>query len=708
MMKGKWYVIALASIVFITAASIFVFTQSKQHITMASTVMSTQNAKAFSLVELNEKSIENEWVYVTKDNGEKVDVPVKVVENNTIEIDRLNAGRYKLHIQKKALQKKTIFMRNQIVQFEVIEKLASIKTKKELEEYFEKIAKLHESKSDGREFNIKTETTEMAVSDMAESSGSSHSSTNNQVEGIEEADVAVTDGEVIYTVSGANVFLIDAKDPASLKELAAIRLKEHTYVEQLLLHKNYLIVSYSDYIEQNEKGEYIYEGYAKIGIYDISNKQNPKLVRDYGHEGYSVAIRKTNDTLYFITQNSPDYWAWYYEDGDESLTPAIYDSEEGGKTELNLDKISILPNSTEPNFTTISAIDLSSGESVDIQTESYLGSSAGFYMSHNAMYLTAERYETVALNNNRIMMDIAIAGVASETSIYRFAVNGTNVSFTGQTTVAGSILNQFSMDEHNGYFRVATTSGKTRGANADSTSAILIFDGAMNQVGEVGDLAKGERIYSARFMGDKAYIVTFKETDPLFTFDLSNPTNPKVLGELKIPGYSTYLHPVGEDHLLGLGYETKVIEIEGSTFVEQVGLKLSLFNVKDLNNPIEQDVEIIGGVGTYSQAIHSHKAFFIHKEKNLYGFPVSMYDYHKNPNNSFLGEGAILYKVTPETGITVAANFISKAKNQTYEVWEEQTQRLLYINDAFYLVKQRQIDSYDLNRFNQLGTVRFQ
>ena len=705
-MKGKWYVIALASIAIITAISIFTITQNKQHITMPSTIMSTQSAKAFSFVELHENSIENEWVYVTNDAGEKIDVPVKVVEHNIIEIDRLKAGRYELNIQKKALQKKSIFLKNQKVRFEVIEKLASIKSQKELDEYFEKIAKLNESNSGTGLFHVKTE---MADDSATESSGSSHSSTNNQVEGIEEADVAVTDGEVIYTVSGSNVFLIDAKDPASLKQLSAIRLKEHTYVEQLLLHENYLIVSYSDFIEQNEKGEYVYESYAKIGIYDISNKQNPKLVRDYGHEGYSIAIRKTNNTLYFITQNSPDYWAWYRGDSDEPLTPAVYDSEEGGKTELNIEKISILPNSTEPNFTTISAIDLSNGDSVEIQTESYLGSSAGFYMSHNAMYLTASKYASSA-PNNRIMMDIAIAREAAETSIYRFAVNGTNVSFTGQTTVAGSILNQFSMDEHNGYFRVATTSGNTRGAEADSTSAIIIFDSSMNQVGEVSDLAKGERIYSARFMGDRAYIVTFKEMDPLFTFDLSNPTNPKVLGELKIPGYSTYLHPVGENHLLGLGYQTEVEKIQGSNenFVKQVGLKLSLFNVKDLNNPIEQDVELISGEGTYSQAIDNHKAFFIHQDKNLYGFPVSIYDYNKNPTNPYFGEGAMLYTVTPDTGITVAANLITPSQNAAYEAWETLTQRILYINDAIYLVRQQQIVSYDLNSYNQLGSVRFQ
>jgi inhibitor of cysteine peptidase len=703
--KGKWYVIALASIALITTVSIFIIMQNKQHITMPTIIMSTQSAKAYSHVDLHEKSIENEWVFVTNNEGEKIDVPVKVMEQHTIEIDRLKAGRYELHIQKKALQKKSIFTKNQTVRFEVIEKLAPIKSKKELDEYFEKIVKLNESNSRGRVY--KNEMATEALVD-SESSDSSYSSTNNQVEGIEEADVAVTDGEVIYTVSGSNIFLIDAKDPVNLKQLAAIRLKEYAYVEQLVLHENYLIVAYSDFVERNEKGEYVYESYAKIGIYDITNKQNPKFVRDYGHEGYSVAIRKTNDTLYFITQNSPDYWAWYREDSDEPLTPAIYDSEEGGKTELSLDKISILPNSTEPNFTTISAIDLSSGKSIEVQTESYLGSSAGFYMSHNAMYLTAERYATVAPTNR--IMDIAIIREASETSIYRFSVDGTNVSYSGQTTVEGSILNQFSMDEHNGYFRVATTKGQTRGADANSTSAIIIFDSSMNQVGKVSDLAKGERIYSARFMGDRAYIVTFKEIDPLFTFDLSNPTNPKVLGELKIPGYSTYLHPVGENHLLGLGYHTEVEKFPGSTetFVKQVGLKLSLFNVTDLNNPIEQDVEIIGGEGTYSQAIHTHKAFFIHQAKNLYGFPVSVYDYHKNPYSPYLGEGAMLYTVTPETGITVAANLISPSQNPPYEVWEELTQRILYINDAIYLVKQQRIVSYDLNSFNQLGSVRFQ
>ena len=702
-MKKIWYVISLVSIVLITVVSILIITNNKQQVTMPMTIMSTQSAKAFSGVKLHENSIENNWVYVTNNAGEKINVPVKVVEPNTIEIDRLQAGSYKLHVQKQALKKNNMFTRNQVIDFEVIEKLATIKSKKELEAYFEKLAKLNKSNSGNELFGVE----ESADTAKSDSSGSSHSSTNNQVEGIEEGDVAVTDGEVIYTVSGSNVFLIDAKDPASLKQLAAIRLKVNAYVDQLILHNNYLIVSYSDYIEQNEKGEYIYESYAKVGIYDISNKKKPKFVREYGHEGYSVAIRKTNDTLYFVTQNSPNYWIWYEKDSDESLTPAIYDSEEGGKTELSLNKISILPNSTEPNFTTISAIDLSNSKSVEIMTESYLGSSAGFYMSHNAMYLTAAKYAPTATGNTNSIIDIAMVREPLETSIYRFSVNGTKVSFTGQTTVAGSILNQFSMDEHNGYFRVATTSGNTRGANGNSTSAITIFDSTMNQVGQVSDLAKGERIYSARFMGDRAYIVTFKEVDPLFTFDLSNPTNPKVLGELKIPGYSTYLHPIGENHLLGLGHETAVEKISGSneTFVKPVSLKLSLFNVTDLNNPIEQDVELLGGEGTYSQAIDNHKAFFVHEEKNLYGFPVSVYDYRENITNPFMGEGAMLYTVTPENGISVAANLIS---NKSYEIWGESTQRILYINDVVYLVRQQNMVSYNINNFKQLGTVSLQ
>ena len=272
-MKKIWFVISLVSIVLITVISILIITNNKQQVTMPMTIMSTQSAKAFSGVTLHENSIENNWVYVTNNAGEKINVPVKVVEPNTIEIDRLQAGSYKLHVQKQALKKNNMFTRNQVVDFEVIEKLATIKSKKELEAYFEKLAKLNKSNSGNELFGVE----ESADTAKLDSSGSSHSSTNNQVEGIEEGDVAVTDGEVIYTVSGSNVFLIDAKNPASLKQLAAIRLKEQAYVEQLILHNNYLIISYSDYIEQNKKANIFMKATQKSGFMTYRIRKNRNL-----------------------------------------------------------------------------------------------------------------------------------------------------------------------------------------------------------------------------------------------------------------------------------------------------------------------------------------------------------------------------------------------------------------------------------------------
>lgn len=263
----------------------------------------------------------------------------------------------------------------------------------------------------------------------------------------------------------------------------------------------------------------------KFAIFDVKDAKNPKLVREIGQDGSIVGIRKYGDVLYMITSQTPNYWIMREKNMDIDLRPAIYDSAASTSSQpLPLEKIQILPGSTEPNFLIVSAFDLSNAEQGKVQTESYLGSSGQLYMSTNAIYVTATMYNPMFTTR---MMDTAMMPSSMDTQVYKFSINKTTIEMTAKTTIKGLILNQFSMDEYDGYFRVATTEGHGWGNTADSKNHLFIFDKDLKQVGELTNLARGERIYSARFMGDKAYIVTFKEVDPLFVIDVANPKSTK-------------------------------------------------------------------------------------------------------------------------------------------------------------------------------------
>ena len=396
---------------------------------------------------------------------------------------------------------------------------------------------------------------------------------------------------------------------------------------------------------------------------------------------------------------------------DPELRPHTYDSKNGGTlTPMPYDSLSILPGTMEGSYSVISTIDLAEPSQNDISTKGFLGGSEQMYMSKDHLYLTAAAYIPAASEDGTVTdsnADIAIwMPQTANTEIFKFALEKTDVQFIASSEVAGSLLNQFSMDEHNGYFRIATTEGFAWNVNEPSKNHLFILDAGMKQVGAVEDLAKGERIYSARFIGDKAYMVTFKETDPLFVIDVSAPSAPKVLGELKIPGFSNYLHPLDENHLIGFGADTKLEPVKGGEpRVVTGGMKISLFDISDFSNPQEKDNEIIGGPGTYSQLQYDHKALFIHPEKNLYGFPLTMYSETDGKYVEFEGEGAMIYTITPD-GITEAANLISPSDMQ-YEDWAKSVQRILYSGDNLYTVANSEVKSYKLETFELKDTLAY-
>ena len=255
--------------------------------------------------------------------------------------------------------------------------------------------------------------------------------------------------------------------------------------------------------------------------------------------------------------------------------------------------------------------------------------------------------------------------------VYKFNLENGSINVASQSSVPGTLINQFSMDEHEGMFRIATTTGEMW--QNTSKNNVYILDNNLKIIGKLEGLAPGERIYSTRFAEDRIYMVTFKQVDPLYVIDASNPNNPVVEGMLKIPGYSTYLHIVDENHILGFGYDTEVSTWGGTI---SGGLKLSLFDVTDADKPKEVKTEIIGKSGTYSEILYNHKALMFSLSKGIMAFPVNITG--ENYKNEF--NGAYIYNIDNDNfSLKNKISHMNNLNTYGYEV-----RRVIYINDYIY------------------------
>jgi len=275
------------------------------------------------------------------------------------------------------------------------------------------------------------------------------------------------------------------------------------------------------------------------------------------------------------------------------------------------------------------------------------------------------------------------------------------------------VLNQFSMDEYGDYFRVATTThGET------SRNNVYVLNMALNITGSLTDLAQGESIYSARFMGDRCYLVTFKKVDPLFVIDLSDPYNPGVLGYLKVTGYSNYLHPYDETHIIGIGKEA--VEAKEEDFAWYQGLKIALFDVSDVNNPKEiGDPYIIGERGTDSPVLWDHKAFLFDKSRNLMVIPVLVAEideskYPEGVSADAYGEpvwqGAYVLRVSLDAGISLQGRIthiedIAEPEKGYYFYSPFSVVGSPYIDDVLYTISQAKIKMNNLENLDYINQV---
>lgn len=507
---------------------------------------------------------------------------------------------------------------------------------------------------------------------------SNSSDTNNQVEGVQEGDIIKNDGKYIYINTGDGLKVIDS-NPAYPKVITSINVPENTNISEIFVTGNKLVVigqnnyfHIMNYDKPVDADAFIMpprynEDRTNVLIYNVDNIEKPILEKEYLFDGNYLSGRTIEDKLYLISTKYLSYgYGLYYKEDFEIPLPYYTDVLTNTKYELGYDKIKYFPNYIDSRYMYTIGIDLSdklSKPDVDV----YLGGSDTIYVSKDNMYAAIADY---SYDSTIMQTELYSPGYTTNTVVYKFRLNDGKINVVAQGNVPGTIINQFSMDEHEGMFRIATNEVFQN----TSKNNIYILDEGLKILGRLEGLAPGERIYSTRFSEDRIYMVTFRQIDPLYVIDASNPEKPVVEGLLKIPGYSTYLHIVDENHILGFGYSTEESSWGGTI---NGGLKLSLFDVTDPGKPKEILTETIGKAGTYSEVLYNHKALMFSLNKGLMAFPVNVSgeDYKTEFN------GAYVFNVDNDS--FSFKNKISHMSDEMYSYGYE-VKRIIYINDYIY------------------------
>lgn len=555
-------------------------------------------------------------------------------------------------------------------------------------------------------------------STTSSSSSKDYSTTNIQVENVDEADITKTDGDFIYSLSDNNVVITNVQDPNNIKVASKIAISSGV-PEDLILYNNKLVIISAE-ITSSSWNTSKYN--TIVDIYNIDNKENPIKVKNYKLFEPYYTSRCIGNRLYVISSGNLR---------KESNEIVAYYTENNKQIDLDLDNMFYLKNVDTDVQTLISTVDLDNPtENVSIQ--SYLIDISNAYVSENNIYLLNREYEPDDVFSVSSLFTLYGAlgpfrfssyGGDSEhtfTYIYKFNINNDgSVKYDTKTKVSGKTINQFSIDEYDGNLRVALYD--------NNGSKVVVFNKNLDKIGETSYLAKGEKMYSSRFIGNKAYLVTYKTIDPLYVIDLSNPTNPTVLGELKIPGYSTYLHPYDENHLIGIGMETEEKINRDSfgkvTYTSAVitGMKMALFDVSDVNNPKQISSTVIGDKRTTSAILTNHKALLFSKEKELLAIPVNNYDEdfeitnssesyssiissYTNYNKSYISEGYLVYNINLEDGFKLKGAITHDYTKSNYS-YSTKTNLLrgLYIEDNLYTISESTIKVNKLDNLELIG-----
>ena len=567
-----------------------------------------------------------------------------------------------------------------------------------------------------------------SVNDTVGATSKEYSTTNIQVENVDEADITKTDGDYIYSISDNNVIITNSINPENIKIEATIAQYDGCIPEELIIYKNKLVVINS---KNNNSTSYYgsrYNSNTVVKIYNIENKAKPVEIKSYElYEPYYTS-RCIDNELYVIASGNLKK--------EQDVVTRKY-REDNKEKDIPLNSINYLKEVKTRTQSIISVVDLDNPKS-DVRINSYLIDISNAYVSENSIYLLNTKYDyDEDMPKIRDLFGIkGIIGVLTyddyssgyKTEIYKFDIskNG-SLSYKAKTKIEGRTINQYSLDEKDGHLRIALYD--------NDGARVVILDNNLKQIGISDYVAKGETMYSSRFIGDKAYLVTFKNMDPLFVIDLSDETKPKVLGELKIPGYSTYLHPYDENHLIGIGMETEEVVNRNSsgkvvsTTTKIIGMKMALFDVTDVNNPTQISQTVIGDRRTTSAILTNPKALLFSKKKQLIAIPVnnynedfevssssdsytSMIDSYKKYNKNYVAEGYFVYNINLEEGfklkgiITHEKSLKNKYNTSNYYYNNSKLLRGLYIDNNLYTVSESAIKVNNLDTLELIKEIK--
>jgi len=585
------------------------------------------------------------------------------------------------------------------------------------------------------------------------------SQTNVQVAGVDEPDVVKTDGKYLYIVSNGKIIIVEAYPTVYADIESEITFNDSTYIHNIFISGTRLVVFAETYDYPIYKGDIIDELSSSIWysspntyikIFELEDITNPVLVKDIVVGGTYSGARMIEDFVYIITTQ----YSYNYDisNEDQVVVPRIM--VEGEIKDVPLSEIYYvdIPEKSD-TLTNIVSVNIHD-DADEVHAEVFLlGNSHTLYVSKSNIYvvystgyydylmleelidelliptlpesikeelkivdtLSLEDYQkkTVTewiLQNYVDSMDEtqkqtiakAIVRQTERTIIHRISIANGEIQYEAQGSIPGFVQNQFSLSEFDGHLRISTTIEgwmvRSYISSIESQNNVYVLDMDLEIVGSLEDLASGEQIYATRFIGDKCYLVTFKQIDPFFVIDLSNPTNPEVLGELKIPGYSTYLHPYDETHIIGIGRDDQKV-------------KISLFDVSDLENPmeiskyeIENDDE--DWYWAQSSALYEHKAFLFDKERNILVIPVG--DYSK--------ESAYVFDISIEGGIELKGTITHdlEIEQEEYDPWDDyyysgdygnSIKRTLYIEDVLYTVSNNMVKMNDFETLEEINSV---
>ena len=500
---------------------------------------------------------------------------------------------------------------------------------------------------------------------------SDYSDTNVREDGVGEGDIVKTDGKNLYTMYNNRIEIVNI-EKQNMEQAATIRLEKNQDIREIYIKDDQLVIVYTESYYGEETDSYSYRVVTTAEIYDVSNPDKPMSKGKVTQSGNYNTMRVSGDYVYLLS------------DFDASIVngrDAIGEYVPSVQGKLVEDSNICMPQYVRGDtYTVVSSFSLKNPEE-KVDSKAIFGCSGLVYVSKNNIYVCESYYNS---DNSDV----------TQTCIRKISYKDGILKAVGQTKIDGTLNDSFSLDEYEGNLRLVTTvssngdsgimplvlfgdSADSEIAKQEDTNYLYILDEKLNELSKIEDIAKDEQVYSARFIGKTGYVVTYKQTDPLFSIDLSDPKNPQIIGELKIPGFSEYLHPYGDGLLLGIGMD---VDDTGTT---TNGVKLSMF---DISNPEDvAEVQKYVMEDCYSTNVtYEYKAAMIDVEKNLIGFVA----YGENTKYYIFSYDESGFQCLFEREMTGYGNV-----------------RGLYAREYFYLVSGNTVEKYELNGFKKVDDI---